>query len=279
MKIGVIITYSSGVNLKEQFQQAIDLGLGGCQLNIWDSSLYTDDQAAVVREAVRQTGIEISALWAGWSGPKEWNFTGGPATLGLVPEAYRGIRLQELLNASEFAEKIGVSDVITHVGFLPENPDDPKYSGVVAALRHLATVMKSRGQYFLFETGQETPVTLLRTIEDIGTDNLGINFDMANLLLYGKANPADALDVFGRLVRNVHCKDGDYPTDGKHLGKEKALGQGRVNLPIILEKLADLGYDGPLTIEREISGPEQIRDIKASREYILQLLATDRCKK
>lgn len=272
MKIGVIISYRQGTNLAEHFQQARDLGLVGCQLNIWDSSLYTDEQAQIVLQAAAQTGLEITALWAGWSGPKEWNFTGGPATLGLVPTAYRGIRLQELLDASVFAEKIGVSDVITHVGFLPENPDDPNYNGVIVALRHLAAVMKTRGQYFLFETGQETPVTLLRTIEDIGTGNLGINFDMANLLLYGKANPVDALDVFGQYVRNVHCKDGEYPTDGKHLGKEKALGQGRVNLPLILQKLKALGFDGPLTIEREISGPEQIRDIQAARALILELL-------
>ncbi|NLM79109.1 MAG: sugar phosphate isomerase/epimerase [Ruminococcaceae bacterium] len=274
MNIGLIMSYRQGTDLLSKFRQARELELDSCQLSIWDSSLYTDEQAEIIRNAVQQTGLAISALWAGWGGPMEWNFTAGPATLGLVPVSYRSMRLNDLMLASAFAVKIGVQDIATHVGFLPENPDDPNYNGVISALRSLVRVMKERDQYFLFETGQETPVTLLRAIEDIGTDNLGINFDMANLLLYGKANPADALDVFGRYVRNVHCKDGDYPTDGRNLGREKALGQGRVNLPLILKKLKALGYDRALTIEREISGPEQIRDIKAARQLLLELLDT-----
>ena len=273
MQIGIIISYQPGDDILAKFEHARSMGLEGCQLSIWNTAVYTDEQARLILDAQARTGLAITALWAGWSGPKEWNFTGGPATLGLVPPAYRGIRLEELLAASEFAPRINVTDIITHVGFLPENPDHPDYTGVITALRHLARVMQSRGQYFLFETGQETPVTLLRAIEDIGTDNLGINFDMANLLLYGKANPVDALDVFGRYVRNVHCKDGEYPTDGKNLGQEKALGQGRVNLPLVIKKLQELGYTGPLTIEREISGAEQIRDIKAARELLLDLIS------
>lgn len=273
MHIGVIIPFQSEKDLIERFRQAKELSLESCQLSMWDPRQYTDNAAHAVRTAVEKTGLLISALWAGWSGPKEWNFTGGPSTLGLVPESYRGIRLQELLEASTFASKIGVTDVITHVGFLPENPNDENYIGVVTALRHLAAVMAERDQYFLFETGQETPVTLLRTIEDIGAKNLGINFDMANLLLYGKANPADALDIFGKYVRNVHCKDGLYPTNGRQLGQEKALGQGRVDLKLILKKLKDIGYDGPLTIEREISGPQQIHDIKEAQKLLLRLLS------
>jgi sugar phosphate isomerase/epimerase len=272
MNIGVLISMQADTDLVDQFAKAREMALDSCQLCIWDASLYTEERAMLVNDAVRRTGLVISALWAGWSGPKEWNFTGGPLTLGLVPQAYRGKRLEELLAASVFAARINVSDVITHVGFIPENMHDPDFHGVVTALRHLATVMRPRGQTFLFETGQETPVTLLRTIEAIGTGNLGINFDMANLILYGKANPADALDVFGKYVRNVHCKDGAYPTDGSNLGHEKALGQGSVNLPLVMDKLKKLGYNGALTIEREISGPEQTRDILMARDLLRSLM-------
>jgi len=262
MKIGVIIGYHCGVNLADQFQQARDLGLDGCQLNIWDRSLYTDEQACIVRQAAAQTGLEISALWAGWSGPAEWNFTGGPATLGLVPPAYRGIRLQELLAASEFAAKIGVSDMITHVGFLPETPDDPNYNGVVVALRHLASVMKTRGQYFLFETGQETPVTLLRTIEDI----------TANLLLYGKANPVDGLKVLGRYVRALHAKDGFYPTDPHELGQEAPIPEGEVDFPAVIASLKALDFRGSIIIECELSGTENDYILK-TKEYLERLIS------
>ena len=99
-------------------------------------------------------------------------------------------------------------------------------------------------------------------IQDLGEDNLGVNLDPANLLMYGKANPVDALDVFGRYVRDVHMKDGLYPTDGDHLGKEVSLGEGKVNVPALVAKLKSIGYAGPLTIEREISGDQQIADIR-----------------
>ena len=114
----------------------------------------------------------------------------------------------------------------------------------------------------------------MRILEDIGTDNLGINLDPANLLMYGKANPVDALDVLGAYVRGVHAKDGEYPTDGRKLGVEKPLGEGRVDFLRPLAKLKALGYDGALTIEREISGPQQIEDIKRSKRFLEQILAS-----
>ena len=157
-------------------------------------------------------------------------------------------------------------------GFMPENADEPNYNGVICALRYIASTLRSRGQYFLFETGQETPVVLLRAIEDIGTGNVGVNLDTANLILYGKANPVDALDVFGRYVRNTHCKDGFYPTDGKHLGREVAIGEGKVDFAGVVKGLKALGYDGPWIIEREISGEQQKKDILRARDYLASLL-------
>lgn len=273
MNIGVLVNLHTGTDVAAELQKVKELELQSCQLCIWEPALYTDDTAAAVRAAREETGVEISGLWAGWTGPQVWDFFEGPATLGLVPAAYRFKRLEELFAASDFAEKIGVTDVITHVGFLPENPHDPDFVGVVAALRHLTSRMKEKGQYFLFETGQETPITLVRAIETIGTGNLGINFDTANLILYGKANSADAVDVFGQYVRNLHCKDGEYPTCGRNLGVEKPLGQGRANMPLVLERLFAKGYTGPLTIEREISGEEQIRDIVAARDMLREIAA------
>jgi sugar phosphate isomerase/epimerase len=172
------------------------------------------------------------------------------------------MRVDALLKGAEFASKLGVPDTITHAGFIPENPTDPLYEGTIEALRKVAVRNKELGLHFCFETGQETPITLLRAITDIGTGNLGINLDPANLLMYGKANPVDALDIFGTYVRGVHAKDGEYPTDPAKLGVEKAMGEGRVNFPVLVPKLKSLGYAGALTIEREISGDQQIVDIK-----------------
>jgi sugar phosphate isomerase/epimerase len=114
---------------------------------------------------------------------------------------------------------------------------------------------------------------MLRAIEAIGMDNVGINFDTANLVLYGKANTADALDVFGKYVRNTHCKDGEYPTEGTKLGREVPLGEGRANMPAVMNKLSALGYEGPYIIEREIDGEEQIRDIVNARDLLRKIAA------
>jgi len=98
--------------------------------------------------------------------------------------------------------------------------------------------------------------------------NVGINLDPANLLMYGKANPVDALDVYGSYVRGVHAKDGEYPTDAYQLGRQKPLGQGRVNFPVLIGKLESLGYAGALTIERRVTNEEHIAEIKMGKSFL-----------
>jgi sugar phosphate isomerase/epimerase len=143
----------------------------------------------------------------------------------------------------------------------------------VGVLRGIARHCGGHGQYFLLETGQEAPVTLLRTIEDIGEGNIGINLDPANLLMYGLGNPIDALDVFGKCVRNIHGKDGVCPHSGRMLGEEMPVGQGRVNCPEFIKKLRQIGYDRYITIEREIYGEQQKNDIIAAKKLIEELWA------
>ncbi len=271
-KIGVLISCGDGTAIEAKFRQLRELGMDCCQLQAKIDS-YTPECAERVKAARDATGVEITALWAGWTGPAEWNFTGGPSTLGIVPPAYRHARMEQILAGADFAHSLGITDVITHVGFIPEIPGDAEYSGVVSAIRYIANRLKARGQYFLFETGQETPVTLLRAIEDVGTGNLGINFDTANLILYGKANAVDALEVIGKYVRNTHCKDGLYPTTGRELGREVPLGEGKVDFPAVVAKLRELNYTGPYIIEREISGEQQTKDIIKARDILRELLA------
>lgn len=267
-KIGVLINFNSSVDITAKFQQVKELELQTCQVNIWDTSLYTDENAEKIFNASKETGIEISTFWAGWRGPQSWNFYEGQYDLGLVPDEYRADRLDDLMMAADFAKKIGVKNLATHVGFLPENPADERYWKTVYALRRLCKRLKEYGIRFLFETGQETPVVLMRAIEDIGTENIGVNLDTGNLILYGKANPVDALDMIGKYVYDLHLKDGLYPTDGRNLGREVRFGDGKANFKEFLPKLKALGYEGSLTIEREISGEKQIADIIYARDLI-----------
>jgi len=270
LKLGLIVPLTDGV--EKVFATVAGLGLTTCQLNCWAPDILDWKLAADVTAASKATGVEVSSFWAGHSGRTVWDFVDGPGTIGLVPTETRDARLAELKRGSDFAAMIEAPCVTTHVGFIDENGSSPQYLQLVETLRDLAGHCGRHGQVFCFESGQETPVTLLRTIEDVGTDNLGINFDPANLILYGKANPLDALEVFGRYVRGVHAKDGLYPTDGRHLGKEVLLGEGRVDFPKLIPKLKSLGYDAPLTIEREISGARQIADIKHAISLLRELV-------
>lgn len=269
---GIMIPVDKETNFEKKFQEAKAIGIDSCQLSFWDPNLYAEATAKRIQTALQKTGFSVSLLWAGWSGPQHWNFIDGPATLGLVPERYRDIRLNELKKASDFALRLGIKDIATHVGFLPENPTDPAYPPLVDSLRSLCLFLKERGQNFLFETGQETPVTLLRTIERIGTGNVFINFDTANLVLYGKANSADAVTVLGKYIRNTHVKDGRYPTCGDELGVETKVGDGVVDFQKVLSRLKKFGYQGPLTIEREIVGEQQRRDIVSAINYLKNII-------
>ena len=270
MKIGVIVPLH---NYKEEFKKLREFGISVCQFNAWDSSSsLTEELALDVKAEAEKQGIEISAVWRGWSGPAMWNFTKGPSTLGLVPKRYRADRIYDLKVGSDFAKTLGVKRIVTHMGFLPENPSNRVFKEVVCAIKEVADHCLANGQELLFETGQETPITLLRTIEAVGTGNLGINLDPANPIMYGKANPVDALDVFGKYVMEIHGKDGVYPTCGDKLGDEVKIGDGKVDFKALLTTLKSLGYNGNIIIEREISGSKQIKDIIHAKQYFEKIL-------
>lgn len=263
MEIGVINMLANGGKC---FGHVAQFGLHTCQLCSWNAAEATREIAETVKKESSAAGVRICGFWAGWAGPQAWDFKEGPTTLGLVPEEYRRDRVDTLKKWADFASWIGAPAIITHCGFIPENMTDSAYPGVVEAIHEVADHCNNLGIGFWFETGQETPVVLLRTIQRVGTPNLGINLDPANLLLYGKGNPIDALDVFGQYVRNVHVKDGFCPTDGENLGKEAPPGQGLVRFPEFVKKLKAIGFTGELIIEREIEGEQQIKDIRKTVE-------------
>ena len=268
LKLGVMVYATE--DPAEPINRVKEVGLPSCQVG-WPP-FGTVELGRKMRQAADAAGVEITTLWASVPGRQVWNFTQGPITIGLVPPETRQWRVAAMEAAAQVAAEIGVPSITTHLGFLPEYPHDPVYLGTLEAIKHVGEVCASRGLEFWFETGQETPITLLRTIELAGTGNLGINLDPANLLMYGKANPVDALDVFGKYVRGVHAKDGEYPTGGESLGEEMPLGEGRVNFPVLIPKLKSFGFRGALTIEREISGPQQVADIRRAMDLLTPLL-------
>lgn len=240
-----------------------------CQI---EADELNDDLVRQLRAALNKYGIVVTALGTSGPGPYIYNFYDGPLTLGLIPRTYRAQRIEKLKKFSDFAKQLEISAIRIHAGFIPEDPNDHLYREAVETLRDVISHCKRNGQDFLYETGTETPITLLRAIEDIGLDNQGVNLDTANLILYDKANPLDALDILGPYVKNTHAKDGLYPTNPRDLGKEVAIPHGKVDFPKIIARLKKLNYQGPITIEREISGPQQIEDVKRERDYLRKLI-------
>ncbi|MGC2888924.1 MAG: sugar phosphate isomerase/epimerase family protein [Candidatus Acidiferrum sp.] len=245
------------------------LGLPTCQAYAEE---FGEGLAGKLVAALEKYGLEATAIVVGGPGKEVWDFYGGPVTIGLVPRATRAARIAQIKKASDFAKECGVPAVQTHCGFIPENPNEELYKETVAAMREVAEYCRKNGQNFRYETGQETPITLVRAIKDVGLDNQGVNFDLANLILYGKANPVDAIEILGPYVQGIHAKDGLWPTNPKELGEEVAIGKGKVDFPRIIARLKEMKYPGAVTIEREISGPQQMEDVRGAKEYLERLI-------
>lgn len=276
-RIGIVqhFTYFFNPEEAELLDQMADAGIETVQVVAGgdDSAHLMTPENAEMLLRITEGKLKITSLWGMWTGPRVWNFIDGPGTLGLVPDAYRAMRLQDLRRCADFASRLGVKDMATHVGFVPEQPCYSGYRELVAAVSDIAEYCDKLGINFNFETGQETPVTLMRLFSDVGASNLGVNLDPANLILYGRGNPVDAIDIYGNKIRGVHVKDGDYPKGNFHeLGRERVVGEGSVNYPVFLPKLLESGYTGDLYIEREITGAERAADVKKTVTYIKNLM-------
>src|SRR5438067_7366617 len=269
LRLGLIIHI--GKDPDQAIAKIRGLGLPTAQVFVEEFEPGLDER---LQQALNKHGIEPTALVVGGPGKEVWDFYQGPATIDLVPRDTRAARIAHIKKASEFAKQCGIAAVQTHCGFIPENPNDPAYKETVIAMREVTAYCKRNGQQFRYETGQETPITLVRTIQDVGTDNQGVNFDLANLILYGKSNPVDAIELLGPYVQGIHAKDGLWPTNPRELGKEVPIGKGKVDFPRIIARLKELDYRGAVTSEREISGPQQLEDVRSAKAYLERLIGS-----
>jgi L-ribulose-5-phosphate 3-epimerase len=267
LRLGLII--GIGKDPDAAMAKVRDLGLPSSQVFVDEFEM---DLAGRLRQALEKHQIEATSLVVGGPGKEVWDFYQGPLTIGLVPRETRAARIAHIKKASDFAKQCAIQAVQTHCGFIPENPNDAVYKETIAALREVVGYCRNNGQNFRYETGQETPITLVRAIADVGLDNQGVNFDLANLILYGKANPVDAIELLGPFVQGIHAKDGMWPTNPRELGKEVPIGKGKVDFPRIIERLKQLNYRGAVTIEREISGPQQVADVREAKNYLEKLI-------
>lgn len=272
MKVGFLVDLTE--NAYDCIKDAAEKGFDNGQVSVWDMRLYTDEVALEIKRACKDFNFTITAVWCGWSGPVIWSYPSMYQTLGLVPSDYRAKRTEELLLGAEFARKLGVSDIITHIGYLPDNPMHPDNLGVLHALKYICGELKKHGQYFLFETGEELPLSLAHLIRDIGCDNIGINFDPANLILNGRGFcPAQSLRFLAPYIRGIHAKDAKMPVIPNLQKIEVPAGEGDVDFPTLIAILKEIDYKGSVTIEYEVkSDPNRDEQIVKIKKYLDDLI-------
>ncbi len=262
LEIGLM--FWAGENARKTLEEVKQFGLRAGQLG-FPGELSLDGAAERWDEALTaERFIAVTAVCS-YTGEDYADIPTVQRTVGLVPSATRSERIARTKAVSDVAKKLGIESVACHIGFVPEDATDPVYAQIRDVTREICDHCGTNGQIFTLETGQEPAKVLLKFIQDVERPNLKINFDPANMILYGTGDPVEALDVLGREVISVHCKDGDWPPRDQPaaLGTERALGEGSVDFPAFISKLKEIGYRGVLSIEREGAEPAQrVRDIR-----------------
>jgi sugar phosphate isomerase/epimerase len=271
-EIGVM--FWAGEQPSETIKTLLDLGFGCGQIGV-PGKLELDSR--VIHEwkkALKEADFTVCTAFAAFEGESYADIPTVQRTVGFIPAVTREVRERRMMEVSDFAAQLGVPGVATHVGFVPENTSHPDYLAVREMVRRVCDHAASHQQTFALETGQERAAVLLDFLIDVNRRNLAINFDPANMILYGTGDPIESLAVVGQHVVSVHCKDGDWPPAGVPgaLGTERPLGQGAVDLKAFLAGLKKIGYRGPLTIEREVHDKdERLRDLLEGKRVLEEL--------
>lgn len=249
--IGVFVSIDAGLGVNPDV--AHELGVPTVHLHTPHPESRTPERAKEFLARLDKLGIQVTVVFAGFEGESYADIPTVERTIGLVPAATRAARTAELKEIADFANLMGVKTVGLHIGFVPHDRSISEYRDVLAVTRDVCDYVKKNGQAIHLETGQEPAGVLLAFLQDVERDNLFINFDPANMILYGCGEPIPALKTLGQYVRSIHCKDATWSDQpGKTWGAEVALGHGDVNFASYLRTLNEIGYTGPLTIEREI---------------------------
>ena len=249
--VGVFTSIDAGLGLPLDI--AKEIGVQTIQMHAPARTTRTEQQARQMLDTLAQYEIELTAVFGGFDGESYADIPTVERTVGLVPSETRAERLDEMKHIADYARWLNCSVLGLHIGFVPHDTESSLYRDVIAVTQDLCHHCRGNNQALHLETGQEPVDGLLKFIDDSECDNLFVNFDPANMILYGTGEPLEALRKIGGLVRSVHCKDATWSDQpGVTWGEEFPLGEGQVDIEKYLRILNDIGYAGPLTIEREI---------------------------
>ena len=267
--IGVFASIDAGLGVR--LEVAHELGVPTIHLHTPHAASRTPQRAAEFNRRLAELGIITTCVFAGFEGESYADIPTVKRTVGLVPRETRAARTAELKAIADFARELSVDRVGVHLGFVPHDRADPDYAALIELTRDVCDHCGRNHQALHLETGQEPVDVLIRFLDDVDRDNLFVNFDPANMILYGAGEPLPALELLGARVRSVHCKDATWSDrPGETWGREVPLGEGDVDFAAFLGVLKRIGYDGPLTIEREI--PQEPERQKAEIGRAIKLL-------
>jgi sugar phosphate isomerase/epimerase len=215
--------------------------------------------AADYRDAIVENDWTVTSTMVGFPQEDYSTLESIRKTGGIMPDDCWEQNRALVLDAIKVTAELGAPYLSTHAGFIDHNDADG-YARFCTRIRELADAAQASGITLLMETGQETAADLRRCLEDLNHNALGVNFDPANMILYGKGNPVDAVRVLGPWIRHVHIKDAVASSQPEAWGQEVPWGDGDVRCEAFLAALAEVGYDGALAVERE-AGKDRVPDI------------------
>jgi L-ribulose-5-phosphate 3-epimerase len=249
------------------------LGIDVVQIACGDPHHASWVEGEAMPKAAKAAGFRMTGAMLGFPGE---DYT-TPATIqktgGFGDPATRPERLERLQWALDRTRELGLHDLTLHAGFIPE-PGDPGRKPFLDTLAKAAELAREKGVTLAFETGQETADLLRRTLDDLKSPNLKVNFDPANMILYEKGDPLRAVEILAPDIRSVHVKDAIATKVSGTWGDEVPLGQGQVNIAAFLKALKKIGYTGPLCVEREVGDQAaRFRDIAQGLAFVRKCLA------
>jgi len=237
-----------------------------------DSLLAMDDAARDSEVALlKSSGVQLTAGMVGFRGEDYSKISIIKQTGGYVPDTHWLERREHTEQGARLAKQLGLTRLTTHMGFIPAS-SDPGYARMVERVNDVAKICADQGLQLLMETGQEGATELLQFLNDVPSRNVGINFDPANMILYGVGDPLEAIGILGRHIAHVHIKDARHSANpGSDWGTEVPFGSGEVPPGEFVGALHEANYTGPLVIERE-GGTDRIGDVRFAIETLRQVL-------
>lgn len=271
---GVFTSVDAGFGVK--LEVANELGVPSAHLHAPHANTRSGTDFDALKKRFDELGIRITVVFAGFDGESYADIPTVKETVGLVPAATRDARVVELKSIVDYTKGIGCDTTGLHIGFVPHDQGDDDYKAILAITQDICDYAAERDIHIHLETGQEPADILLRFLDDVDRKNLWVNFDPANMILYGCGEPIPALQLIGSRVRSVHCKDAKWSAQpGETWGEETALGKGDVDFEAFFRTLKEIGYTGPLTIERELSDePERQKTEIAGALELIQEMTT-----